>query len=174
MKHKHKDEDHHSICDKCGATVYKEHMDQGIARYADGKLLCPPCLTDFEKEEEAAAASGVGAAMAPIEFDDDGDDEVEVDMTSSRIQAASAATLGMSHGWDDSKYKRPLDGRAISATRCRSFHSKLTDSALEYMNDLINEWLDKNDAITVKFSNSTIGVFEGKHSEAHIIVTLFY
>lgn len=176
MKHKQKEEDHHSICDKCGATVYKEHLDQGIARYADGKLLCPPCLTDFEKEEEAAARSGVGAAMAPIEFDDgdDDDNDVHVDMTSSRIHQASAATLGMSQGWDDAKYKRPLDSRAISATRCRSFHSKLTDSALEYMNDQINEWLDKNDAITVKFSNSTIGIFEGKSSEAHMIVTLFY
>jgi len=172
MRHKQTEEDHHSTCDKCGAAVYKEHLDQGIARYADGKLLCPPCLTDFEKEEEAAAASG-GGGMALIECDDD-DDGTPVDMTSSRIQAASRATLGMSHGWDDSKYKRPLDVRAIAATRCRSFHSKLTDSALEYMNEQINEWLDKNDAITVKFANSTIGLFEGKHAEAHIIVTLFY
>ncbi len=173
MKKKH-EEDHHSTCDSCGATVYKEHLDQGIARYADGKLLCPPCLTDFEKAEEAAAASGMGA-LAPIEFDDDeDDDDVQVDMTSSRIHQASAATLGMSQGWDDTKYKRPLDSRAIAATRCRSFHSKLTDSALVYMNDQINEWLDKNDVITIKFSNSTIGVFEGKSSEAHIIVTVFY
>ncbi len=172
MKHKQKDEDQHSVCDKCGATVYKEHIDQGIARYADGNLLCPPCLSDFEKEEEAVARSGAGV-MAPIEFDDD-DDDVQVDMTSSRIQQASAATLGMSHGWDDAKFKRPLDTRAIAATRCRSFHSKLTDSALEYMNDQINDWLDNNDAITIKFSNSTIGIFEGKSSEAHMIVTMFY
>jgi len=174
MKLRQKEEDHHSICDKCGATVYKEHLDQGIARYADGKLLCPPCLTEFEKHEEAAASSGV-AALAPIEFDDgDDDDEVQVDMSSSRIQAASKATLGMSHGWDDSKYTRPLDTRAIAATRCRTFHSKLTDSALEYMNEQINDWLDQNDSITIKFANSTIGLFEGKHSEPHVIVTLFY
>lgn len=171
---KRKVEDDHSVCEKCGATVYREHLEQGIARYADGKLLCPPCLTEFEKEEEAAAASGVGA-LAPIAFDDDDDDdEVELDMSSSRIHSASTATLGVAQGWDDSQWKRPIDPRAITATRCRTFHAKLTDSALEYMNEVINAWLDKNDSIAIKFAVSNIGIFEGKHAEPHVIVTMFY
>jgi len=173
MSHK-KGEDDHSVCEKCGATVYREHLEQGIARYAEGKLLCPPCLTEFEKDEEAAASSGVGA-MAPIEFDDDEEDEeVELDMSSSRIHSASTATLGMAQGWDDTKWNRPLDPRAITSSRCRTFHSKLTDSALEYMNEQINAWLDKNDTIAIKFATSNIGIFEGKHAEAHVIITMFY
>jgi len=171
---KKKVEDDHSVCEKCGATVYREHLEQGIARYAEGKLLCPPCLTEFEKEEEAAAASGVGA-MAPIAFDDsDDDDEVELDMSSSRIHSASTATLGVAQGWDDSRWKRPIDPRAITASRCRTFHAKLTDSALEYMNEQINAWLDKNESIAIKFAVSNIGIFEGKHAEPHVIVTMFY
>lgn len=166
------EEEQHSTCGECGATIYKEHLDQGIARYADGKLLCPPCLVDYERAEESAAASGTGA-LAPIEFDDHDEEGTQVDMTSSRIQSSSAM-LGGAHGWDDSKYKRPLDTRAISATRCRTFHSKLTASALDYMSELINDWLDENENITIKFSNSTIGMFEGKHAEPHVVMTLFY
>ena len=62
----------------------------------------------------------------------------------------------------------------MTATRCRTFHSKLTDGAINFLNHQINEWLDGNEDITVKFSNSTIGPFEGKHVEMNLIVTLFY
>lgn len=161
-----------SICDVCGASIYKEHLEQGIARHLDGKLRCPPCLLDYEKEEADLSASGKGA-LAPIEFDDD-DDGDRADLSSSRIQSSSTAILGAGHGWDDSKYKRPLDTRSIAATRCRTFHSKLTASALDYMSELINDWLDENENITIKFSNSTIGIFEGKHAEPHVVLTLFY
>ena len=170
---KHVEPDDQKTCDVCGASIYKEHLDQGIARHVDGKLRCPPCLLDHEKEEAELAASGQGA-LAPIEFDDGDDDEVEVDMSASRFQSSASAILGAGGGWDDSKYKRPLDTRSIAATRCRTFHSKLTGSALDYMSDLINEWLDENENITIKFANSTIGLFEGKHAEPHVVVTLFY
>ncbi len=168
------EQDDQKTCDVCGASIYKEHIDQGIARSMGGKLMCPPCLLDHEKEETALAASGLGD-LAPIAFDDGGDDEDQGEMmSSSRIHQSSAATLGVGHGWDDSKYQRPLDTRAISATRCRTFHAKLTVAALEYMNELINNWVDENENITIKFSNSTIGMFEGKQAEPHVVVTLFY
>jgi hypothetical protein len=112
--------------------------------------------------------------MAPIEFDDEDEKEAKIDMTSSRVHQASSAMLGQSSGWDDTKFQRPLDPRGIAATRTRTFHSKLTDSAFEYMNNQINEWLDRNENITVKFANSTIGMYEGKHTEPHVILTLFY
>lgn len=168
-----KREDEHSSCGGCGATIYKEHLDSGIARHEDGKLLCPHCVAEAEREREAKERSGAGE-FEPIEFDDKDDEEVQVDMSSSRIHAASAVTLGLGGGWDDTKYSRALDTRSISATRCRTFHSKLSEAALEFMNNQINDWLDSNEGITVKFANSTIGLFEGKHAEHNIILTLFY
>ena len=42
------------------------------------------------------------------------------------------------------------------------------------MMNQINEWLEANEEIVIKFSNSSIGPFEGKHTEQNIIITVFY
>ena len=71
------------------------------------------------------------------------------------------------------KYKRPLTTGA-TATRVRTFHSRLSENAMNYMDELINEWLDGDPNITVKFSTSTVGVVEGKKTESHLIVSVWY
>jgi len=42
------------------------------------------------------------------------------------------------------------------------------------MTTLMNDWLDTNPDIVIKFSTSTIGNFEGKHTEPNLIVTVYY
>ncbi len=159
-------------CESCGASIYRQHIDSGIARYEGGKMLCTHCVAEYEKSHDGEAP---GDEFAPIAFEDDDDDELDVDLSQSRIHSASASTLGQSQsGWDEGRYGRQLDTRAISATRCRTFHSKLSDAALSFMNTQINEWIDGDGSITVKFATSTIGVFEGKHAEPNLILTLFY
>jgi hypothetical protein len=41
------------------------------------------------------------------------------------------------------------------------------------MEEQINDWLDNNE-VEVKFVSQTVGVWEGKKAEPHIIVTLWY
>ena len=167
-------EDIQSQCEECGASIYKQHLVSGIARYEDGKMLCSHCVAEYEKSHDAAAGAQ-SEDFEPIELEGFEDRAGESDMSSSsRIHSASTTTLGTAHGWDDSKYTRPVEPKATTATRCRSFHSKLTDAALTFMDDQINGWLDNNDHISVKFATSTIGTFEGKHAEPNLIVTLFY
>jgi len=159
-------------CGSCGASIYRQHIDSGIARYEGGRMLCSHCVVEYEQAHEGEK----GEEYAPIEFDDgDEEEELKVDLSQSRIHSASAATLGRAAGgWDDTNFERQLDARAISATRCRTFHSKLSEAALSFMNTQINEWIDKSPGITVKFATSTIGTFEGKHAEPNLILTLFY
>lgn len=167
-------EDIQSQCEECGASIYKQHLDSGIARYEDGKMMCSYCVADYEKNHDAAS-SGESEEFEPIELEGFEDRAGDSDMSSSsRIHSASTTTLGTAHGWDDSKYTRPVEPKSPTATRCRSFHAKLTDAALTFMDDQINGWLDSNDHISVKFATSTIGTFEGKHAEPNLIVTLFY
>ena len=163
-----------SICQQCGASVYKQHIESGIARYEHGKLLCSHCVNEYEHAHDKEGT--VEEAYEPIELDNDEDrpNAPAADLTSSRIHAASAATLGVAGAWDDAKYKRSLSPNVAGATRCRTFHCKLSEAAVEFMNNQINEWLDHNDKIVIKFSNSTIGNFEGKHTEPNLIVTVFY
>ncbi len=162
-----------SMCEQCGASVYQEHLDSGIARYEADKLLCAHCVVEFEQSHDAAAG-GVVDDFAPIELDDDGNDEkaATTDMSSSRIHTLSSATLG--HGHAETQFKRPLQPNAAAATRVRTFHCRLSEGAIEFMSNQINEWADQHDDLTIKFVTSTIGMFEGKHTEPNLILTVFY
>ncbi len=81
---------------------------------------------------------------------------------------------GLSLVKDESSYKRPLNKSGTGATRVRTFHTKMSDNAMHYLDGLINEWLDAHEEVEVKFSNTTVGVVEGKKAEPHLIVTLWY
>lgn len=74
----------------------------------------------------------------------------------------------------DVGFKRPLAGVGEPATRVRTFHGKLTEAGLAHMDEQINEWLDTHPDIFIKNSASTVGTFEGKTKEPHLLVTLFY
>jgi len=166
-------------CQECGASVYPEHIESGKARYETGKLLCPHCVVDFEKEKKEkkkASFPSDNIDLSPIMFDEpDPEDmsESKADLSESRIHGFSADNFGAS-GWDDSKFKRKIEANAVGAVRCRIFHAKLSDGALTFMNNQINEWLDEFPDITIKFASSTIGILEGKHAEPHMMLTLFY
>lgn len=171
MKHDKHDEDV-SLCEECGASVYREHLESGIARYEAGKLLCSHCVAEYERSHDAVT-SGISEDLAPIELDEDEDDHRDaVDMSSSQIHSLSAATLGKTK--TDLQYKRPLQPDSPAASRCRTFHCRLSEGAVDFMTNQINEWLDNNDEISIKFVSSTIGLFEGKHTEQNLIMTVFY
>ena len=167
-----------STCESCGASVYPEHLDSGIARYEGGKLMCSHCIAEFEAE---SGGTGKVDALETIVLESDEMDSSDsvssrtTEMSSSRIHGMSESTLGHHDDADDaSRFKRPLDPKSPFATRCRSFHCKLTDGALEFLNMQVNEWLDKNTDIAVKFVRSDVGMFEGKHKEPNLILTLFF
>ena len=42
------------------------------------------------------------------------------------------------------------------------------------MDDIMNEWLDKNTGVFIKAVTSSIGVFEGKNKEPHLFISVFY
>lgn len=164
-----------SACEECGASVYKEHLASGIARYEKGKLMCSHCITELEDKIDAGEI-GADDDFEPIVLEDHEDepDMSPMEMSSAKITGISTATLGAGHAWDESAFKRKLHPESTSASRVRTFHCKLSEGAVEYFNSQINDWLEANPEITIKFSSSTIGLFEGKHSEPNLIVTVFY
>lgn len=165
----------HKVCEGCGASVYPEHIESAKAGYWSGQLMCPICL----KEKKAQAASS--QTGAPVQVDDEPsialvDEPADKPAGPSKIRAFGAAgdsVAGMPV-FDDSHLARQLQKTGQGATRCRIFHSKLTDAAVAFMSQNINEWLDQNPEVEVKHVASTIGVWEGKHPEPHLILTLMY
>ena len=157
-------------CQGCGASVYKEHLDRGTAGYWAGQLLCTICLA--EKGQGKPPAKTVSPspddALSSIELVG----EEETSGGEVRSFASDSITAQAVH--DDSRYKRPLV-KGAGATRCRTFHAKLSDGAISFMNEQINEWCDNSPDIQIKFCSSAIGLFEGKqHQESNLILTVFY
>lgn len=120
-----------------------------------------------------------GRVWFPPEKKDDADEtlslveDIETGRPHHQIRSFSeGSTLAGVH--HDENYKRPLSAHSEPATRCRTFHGKLTGAGLAHMDEQINEWLDAHPEIFIKSSNSTVGVFEGKTKEPHLLVTVFY
>jgi len=176
-------------CQECGATIYQEHLDRAKAGFWAGKMLCPVCLAEKQRAEAAPkteapappstpAPAGGSGEQAEDERDSialvDLGDEDEGERPEIRAFGAGAEPAEPAHEGHEKRYRRPLNECPSGATRCRTFHAKLNDGAIAYMNEQINEWCDNNPHIDMKFATSAIGIFEGKHPEPHLIVTVFY
>jgi hypothetical protein len=172
-------------CDECGATIPRDDfLSHAAARYK-GKLLCAKCVQDVKNQLAAQRKpeGGAGGQKPPMEeleliklpfsyVEEEEDNKPRVvGGPSTQIHGASAAPTFLQK---ERAYKRPLIKDAAVATRCRTFHCKLSDASFGNLNDQINEWTDENAEVEIKFAISNIGVVEGKHADPHLIVTIFY
>ncbi len=149
------------ICQNCGATIYPEHMESGKAGLWQGQLLCPVCME--EKKSNTASSS---SEEEPIQLVS----EEEMD-TTRKIEALAQKKATV---FDESTLKRPLNKTGKGATRLKVFHSKISDGAVDFMVKTINEWIDNNEDVEIKMAQSHIGIWEGKHPEPHLILTVWY
>ena len=69
----------------------------------------------------------------------------------------------------EDSWTRVPNTTGTGAIHVRTFHSKLTDDALKYLDQQVNEWLDDHPQYEVKQVTTTIGTFTGKVKEPHII-----
>lgn len=158
-------------CDECGAAVYPDHLEKGTAGMIDEKLLCPICYREYMRQNtkiETEETIALEEAEVPVLEDDKPEEK-------PKIKAfGEDSVFGQMVDHDESKFQRPLVNTGRNAIRCRTFHTKLTDAAISYMDNQINEWIDKNPQIEIKFATSSIGMFEAKRQEPHLILTVFY
>ena len=73
----------------------------------------------------------------------------------------------------EEKWTRTPNLNGTGAIHVKTFHSKITDDALAYMDQQINEWLDTHPEYEVKFVSSTVGIHSGKLKEPHLICTVW-
>ncbi len=152
-------------CESCGATIYPEHIESGRASYWQGKLLCPVCLN--EKKSETAGME-VKDEEEPLTLID------ETEMEQTGVRSIESFAKQKTSVFDESRMKRPLNITGTGATRFRVFHTKISDGAMDFMVNSVNEWLDSHEDIEVKFAQSHVGIWEGKHAEPHMILTVWY
>ncbi len=172
-------------CQECGASIYPEHLAKHAAEKYHGKLLCPHCLHERRAAESASPAdlrpeSGditsepANATIALARDDETPDNPTPVEVSKSRSIKAFSGGITAGQAVDEVKFRRPVQQNVPYATRCRTFHAKLNEASISYLDRTINEWADAHDEIEIKFATSTIGMFEGKHADPNLIVTVFY
>jgi len=89
--------------------------------------------------------------------------------TQSKIKAFSSAVGHAAHAW-----KRQPTVTGHGAIRVRSFHGRLSDEGMEFMDNKINEWIDEHPDVEVKLVTTTIGTYEGKIREPALVVNVWY
>jgi hypothetical protein len=172
-------------CEACGATIYPEHLKRHAAERIGGKLLCKHCLSEATSESEGPnldlladrppVPSEPDNPPITLAFDDGKPDRPAAgEGRSQRSIQAFGGGITMSKPGEEIDFKRPTLLNVPYATRCRTFHAKLNEASISYLDRMINEWVDANEDIQIKFATSSIGVFEGKHADPNLIVTVFY
>jgi hypothetical protein len=89
--------------------------------------------------------------------------------TVKKIKAFGADAASKTHDW-----KRKTNVVGSGSVRMRSFHGRLSDEGLGFMDDKINEWLDSHPEVEVKFVTSTVGTYEGKIREPALVLNVWY
>jgi hypothetical protein len=56
----------------------------------------------------------------------------------------------------------------------KTFFTKLHPGALEFLDEQINAWLEKNPEVSIKYTNITTGEVQSKKTEPNIIVVVWY
>src|SRR4051812_11005694 len=98
------------------------------------------------------------------------DDPLASGETKSKIRAFGTGQANIaSHEW-----KRRPHSEAIGAVRMKSFHGRLSDNGLDYLDNSVNEWLDAHPEVEVKFVTSTVGMYDGKIKELALILNVWY
>jgi hypothetical protein len=176
-------------CEVCGASIYPEHVKKGLADYLAGRLLCTHCLRDKRqmamvnpaavfRDENAAEPADEPIALASDDEDEVASNSASGVLSATRGRGGAAGGTGGGTTFAGPVIERPYQRALLknaNATRCRTFHCKLNDPSFARLNEVINEWVDANEDIEIKFATSCIGHLEAKHStDPHLIVTVFY
>lgn len=90
--------------------------------------------------------------------------------TSSKIRAFEQK---LTSGRHEDAWNRTPNATGTGAIHVKSFHCKLTEEALHYLDQQINEWLDAHPQYEVKFVTTSVGDWTGKLKEPNMIVQVW-
>src|ERR1051326_9030577 len=105
-------------CASCRVTIYPEHSERHLDEYWAGQLLCLECAAE-KKGHPPPARVDVEVARAPA--DSPAASAPSAPPPRPHIQTSSPI------GRVQKTYTRPLIQGGANATRCRTFHCRITE-----------------------------------------------
>ena len=142
-------------CSKC-----KEVMEAPESMTGE-MLQCPKCKFPERVPESEEEPEPIAIEMEAAEAEGEGVSEIRIFEDQTGIEK-------------NYKFKRSLNQTSQGATRVRTFHARLSDPAMKYLDEQINTWVDDNPDIEIKSTNTAVGMVEGKRTESHLIVSIWY
>ena len=133
----------------------------GLPRQRSGSVINP-------------AAGGPAKAYddEPVALVDENEDDagLQAVATPPKSKISFGADLGMKkHDW-----KRQPKVTGNGAVRVKTFHAKLSDQGLEYLDEAINTFLDDHPEVDLKFVTTNVGMFDGKFKDLALVVNVWY
>ena len=132
-------------------------QSQNLPRHGGGMTINPAVHVPVDDE--------------PVALVEDAEDDLLTPATStmSKIKAFGADSGVKKHEW-----KRQPKLLGNGPTRVRTFHAKLSDQGLEYLDEAINVFIDGHPEVDIKFVTTNVGMFDGKFKDLALIVNLWY
>jgi hypothetical protein len=131
------------------------------------------------RSPDAANASGAGSSMSPsirplgstTPVSPKASEPTLAEPPKPKIQAFQQALGAKRH---EDQWKRSPNLTGTGAIHCKSFHCKLSDDALAFLDEQVNQWLDAHPQYEVKFVNTCVGEFAGKlGKEPHLVMQVW-
>jgi len=72
------------------------------------------------------------------------------------------------------KVEAPVSSAGARITGVKTFFTKLHPGAIEFLDEQIGRWLEKNPQVVIKHTNIVTGDVEAKKTEPNIIITVWY
>jgi len=114
------------------------------------------------EERALRAPDAIGSGMKPA--------EVAVP-AAPKIQAFEQKLGGKKH---EETWNRTPNATGTGAIHVKTFHCKMNDDAIAFMDQQVNEWLDAHPQYEVKFVTSNVGEWTGKlGKESHLVVSVW-
>lgn len=104
------------------------------------------------------------STKAATRMPDDGRPLPVAESTGPLSGAGKITAFGKERRHEDTWARTP-NTNGTGAIHVKTFHCKLTEDAISYMDQTINEWLDAHPQYEVKFVSSTVGLMTGKLKE---------
>jgi hypothetical protein len=139
-----------------------------------------PTVDALDDEEIVLGGDGAESGSTPVPVSDEGGeaisegfaagdgDDAPADMPSGVLPSKKIRAFER-HRSEGPEWKRKPLQTGEGACHVKTFHSKISEDSLAYVDRQINEWLEQNPEYEVKFVSTAIGMFTGKVKEPHLI-----
>ncbi len=134
-----------------------------MVRHPDGGLPGDGGGTPVPSSAASAVSSGpVPSAPRPA-----------MDAGSPKIQAFDQR-LGSGSKSPEDRWKRSPVVTGKGASHVKSFHCKLNNESLDFLDQQVNEWLDAHPQFEVKMATTSVGEWNGKQGrEPNVIMQIW-